>query len=97
MIEVNRSIGKIKALSTDVNFQNDLQFSINPRLISRIPSNPNNFSRFDLYSNGCNVSKAVVEFLFLNDGYVPIAVVSIENNWRFIVSNSICIVNCFIL
>jgi hypothetical protein len=25
-------------------FQNDLQYSINPRLISRIPSNPNNVS-----------------------------------------------------
>jgi hypothetical protein len=28
------------SLSTDVNFQNDLQYSINPRLISRIRSDP---------------------------------------------------------
>jgi hypothetical protein len=35
------------------------------------PFVPTIFSRFDLYSNGCNVLKAVVEFLFLNDGYVP--------------------------
>jgi hypothetical protein len=34
------------------------------------------FSRIDLYSNGCNVLKAVVEFLFLNDGYVPLPVVN---------------------
>jgi hypothetical protein len=39
------SIGRIKGLSTDVNFQDYFQYSINPRLISRIPSNPNNFSR----------------------------------------------------
>jgi hypothetical protein len=35
------------------------------------PFVPTILSRFDLYSNGCNVSEAVVEFLFLNDGYVP--------------------------
>jgi hypothetical protein len=29
------------------------------------------FSRIDLYSNGSKVPEAVVEFLFLNDGYVP--------------------------
>jgi hypothetical protein len=39
------SIGRIKALYADVNFQNYLQYSINPRLISRISSNPNNVSR----------------------------------------------------
>jgi hypothetical protein len=42
---IEKSIGRIKALSTDVNFQNDLQYSINSRLISRISSNPNHFSR----------------------------------------------------
>jgi hypothetical protein len=40
------------------------------------PFVPTIFSRFDLYSNGCNVLKAVVEFLFLNDGYVPFAAVN---------------------
>jgi hypothetical protein len=39
------SIGRKKALYADVNFQNYLQYSINPRLISRISSNPNNVSR----------------------------------------------------
>lgn len=38
-------MGWIKALFIDVNFQNHLQYSINPRIISRILSNPNNFSR----------------------------------------------------
>jgi hypothetical protein len=33
-----------KGLSTDVNFQNYLQYSVNRHIISRIPSNPNNVS-----------------------------------------------------
>jgi hypothetical protein len=41
---VSESIEKIKSLSTDANFQNDLQYAINPRLFSRIPNNPNNVS-----------------------------------------------------
>ena len=64
------SIGGIKALSTDVNFQNDLQYSINPRLISWIPSNPKNSSRIDLYSNVRYVPTAAVQIYFLNGRYV---------------------------
>ncbi len=33
-----------KDLSTDVNFENYLQYSINPSFIIRISSNPNNVS-----------------------------------------------------
>jgi hypothetical protein len=34
---------------------------------------------FGMTVNDCNVPEAVVEFLFLNDGYVPIAAVGIPS------------------